>query len=161
MTTEEDKSKKKAFSLRNMAGAAQKKGDYEKASELIEQAIQIYPKASILWVTKALFLFEAKRFDAALEIVNKSVKVSPKNYFGWLLRAEIYMELGNVDEAVQSYKEYVKLQEHDWAYTILASLESESDPETAIAHAKRALELNPAWEEASNILSRLKTDQEK
>ena len=89
-------------------------------------------------------------------IAKHSVQINNKNYFGWELLAKISMDRGEFAEAIKYWKNFVSLRDEYWAHTILAALEANFDRVSAVAHAERALELNPDWDEAKQILNQLR-----
>ena len=148
--------KDRALKLHKRACVAEEAGLLDTALVLIDQAIDLCPKATVFQTTKALFLFDAGRHKEAEIIARQSVQINNKNYFGWELLAEISMERGEFGEAIKYLKNFVNLRDEYWAHTILAALEADFDRVSAIEHAERALELNPDWDEAKQILHRLR-----
>lgn len=66
------------------------------------------------------------------------------------------MNLGKNELAAKNFKNALKLHPDFNLYTIIASVELAFDPDLALVHATKALEIEPNWEEARNILNMAK-----
>lgn len=126
--------------------------DLIKAMELIEKAIDIVPNAAILWTTKAKYQYDLKNYEAALESVEKAIELKPQSYFAWLHKGLIKRNMEQYEEAAQAYIESLKIKPDFNVYTLLSDVQMEFDVEAALQSAKKALELNPNWDEAKELL---------
>lgn len=152
----ESEKKVRALELHKQACAAEEEGGHDTALLLIDQAINLCPKATVFRTTKSLFLLDAGKLQEAEDIARQSVQINNKNYFGWQLLAKISMDRGEFGEAIKYLKKFVRLRDDYSAHTILAALEADVDRISAIEHAERALELNPDWDEAKEVLAGLR-----
>ena len=134
---------------------ALKAGEQEKLSEaiiLIEKAIELCPSYTVYWSAKSQFLYDSGKFEDAQLAANKSIEFNAKNHHAWAILGLTNIHLGSFEEVAACFKRSVGLKEDFGTYTMLAAAEIEFDVESAIKHAKKALELNPGWDEAKDIL---------
>ena len=131
---------------------AEEQQNLPEAIRLIEKAIEICPSDTVYWSAKGQFLRNAERYEEAKLATHRAIELNPKNYHAWTSRGIINVHLGSYEEAANCFKRSVELKEDFGTYTMLAAAEIEFDVESAIKHAKNALELNPDWDEAREIL---------
>ena len=74
------------------------------------------------------------------------------SFRGWISLGLIFSDDDQFMKAAFCYKKAVEIEEDYATYTVLAAVEETFDPESAIKHAKKALELNPEFDEAEKIL---------
>ena len=127
-------------------------GNTEEALRLIEKVVELAPNSSKYWSAKGEFYYEIEDYSIAETAAKRSVELNRKNYFGWLILAHCAFDQHQFQKAAEYFKKYLEFKESYSVYTLLAAAELEFDPRSAYDHAKRALELNPDWDEAQAIL---------
>lgn len=128
-------------------------GDSDSALDKLDEAIALArPKGSVIWATKSRMLYSIGRLDEAVEAAKSAVRIDPKVPFAWAVLGSIYMDREQFREAALALGKATEIDEDFGLYTLLAAAESQFDPEAAVKHAKRALALNPDWQEAEAIL---------
>ncbi len=113
------------------------------AIRLIEKVIEICPSDTVYWSAKGQFLRNAERYEEAKLATQQAIELNPKNYHAWSSLGWLHIYHRNFEEAAKCLKRSVELKEDFGTYTMLAAAEIEFDVESAIKHAKKALELNP------------------
>ena len=131
---------------------AEEQENLPEAISLIEKAIELCPSNTAYWSAKGQFLRNAGRYQESKLSTQRAIELNPKNYHAWSSLGWLHIYHRNFEEAATCLQRSVELKEDFGTYTMLAAAEIEFDVETAIKHAKKALELNPDWDEAKKIL---------
>ncbi len=131
---------------------AEEQKNLPEAIRLIEKAINLCPSHTVYWSAKSQFLYDSSNFEGALLAANKSIDCNPKNHHAWTIFGLAHVHVRTLEEAAACFKRSTELKEDFATYTMLAAAEVEFDVESAIKHAKKALDLNPDWDEATKIL---------
>lgn len=131
---------------------AEEQENLPEAISWIEKAIELCPSDTVYWSAKGQFLRSAGRYKESKVSTRRAIELNPKNHHAWSSLALAHIHLGSFEEAAACFKRSVELKEDFGIYTMLAAAEIEFDVESAIKHAKKALELNPDWDEAREIL---------
>lgn len=151
--------KEKALRHYQNALSAERSGNLEQALTEISKAFQSMPQPVSnvkLLVSKSDILRQLQRYDEALVLAREAAELKPEAFEVWLLLAMIFFDTGKYEEAAAHYKKTIFLKEDFSFYTSLANAEIVFDPKAALEHAERALELNPAWDEALRIRQKAK-----
>ncbi|MBS0233696.1 MAG: tetratricopeptide repeat protein [Proteobacteria bacterium] len=144
-----------APSLHHLGLIAYKRQDLENAVDCIRRSLSIRADYHEAWLNLAIILGEAHRSREAIEACRECLVLQPEN-------PEPHAVLGNLlrvaekdAEAIAAYVSALQLKpEQPLVLARLGELHLKSgEIETASAHCKRALELDPALEEA-RILDR-------
>ena len=131
---------------------AEEQENLPEAIRLIEKAIELFPLDTVYWSGKGQFLRNAGRHKESKLSTRRAIELNPKNYHAWATLGLIHIYHRNFEEAANCLQRSAELKERFGTYTMLAAAEIEFDVESAIKHAKKALELNPDWDEARDIL---------
>ena len=126
------------------------------ALTLIDQALEISPDVSSYWAAKGHFLCESGKYLEAKAAAERSVKLFAGRHEAWSLLGRIENRLQNYKKAAHCFRQALQVRESVADYTLLAASELQFDPASAIISARKALELDPDWEEAQLALSAAK-----
>ena len=144
-----------ALELLDQACDADDCGEHDKALTLFEECIQIKPNNWYLWARKASALEDLGRIDDSKAAYKKSLHIDDKKAATWGLLGSLYYNQEHFEDAAFCCRHSNELEENSDTLTILAGAEIQTgDIESALKHAKRALELNPGWDEAEAIRDR-------
>ena len=125
--------------------------DFEKAIEELDKAIQLSPSATVCWTTKGHFYSELGKFKEAKKSFRTATKLAPERSLTWAGLGMAQMNLKEYKSAAQNFRKAVNLQPDFNLYTMLANVELTFDPKLALADAKKALKLEPNWDEALKV----------
>lgn len=92
-----------AMAYRNYSQALKKQGKADEAKQILEQAIQKYPKDATLLVDKINTYLESAQYQDALTYVNNLIEVEPKNDGAYFIKGLAYEKIGNEDSVVYYY----------------------------------------------------------
>ncbi len=152
MTTLSEK-KGQAFAYFKDARKAEEQNCLEEAIRLVRKATSLRPSVSYYWAMEGQILKNSGKHEEGIVAAEKAIELEPETSQYWTLLGLCKVALGRYEEAASAYKRSIELEEDFGTYTLLAAVECEFDDEQAIIHAERALELNPDWDEAKNILA--------
>ncbi|MBI5788663.1 MAG: tetratricopeptide repeat protein [Candidatus Schekmanbacteria bacterium] len=110
-------------------------------------------------LSRGLEYYRVKDLDNALQEFSQVLKLNPDNPRAHFQLAVIYQKRGQLDLAILSYERTLALNpQYSKAYFNLALLYSEEqpDPEKAVTNFNKFLELNPKYEQAAQIRTRIK-----
>lgn len=130
----------------------------EAALKLIEMAIEDDPTESHYKYLKAIALSNLLKYDEANKILFELTRERPRIYENWLALGRNYHLKDNKSDALTCFYKAINIlgDANELSFAVhnqIASLELDvGEPEKAIVSATKALELNPKWEEASNVL---------
>jgi len=91
-----------------------RKGDYEKASELLDTALEIGAPMKNKWFeaqcfnAMALVLTGIGKFDEAINAYKKAIQYLPDHISLWNNLGKLYLKLGYTEEAFRAYEEALK-----------------------------------------------------
>lgn len=85
-------------------------GQYQKALDAYDKAIQLNPKNNVAWYNRGVALYNLKRYQESLESYDKVIEL-PTKYIGafWDWRGLTFYELKRYQEAFASYDKATKL----------------------------------------------------
>lgn len=139
--------------LYDAAWDATDRGDYESALEIIDRLLEERPDSAAYWVTKAGFLEDAGDPETAESAARQALRLNPRNEHAWSLLGRLLAGRGLYKEGLECFKRSLGICEDFAVHTLTAALQIQIDNlEAGAAHAQRALELNPSWEEARLLL---------
>ncbi len=128
-------------------------GDLGLALRSIDSLLEKYPGSAAYWVTKAAFLEKGGDLEGGEDAARRAVKLDTRNEHAWTKLGYLLGRCGRFQEARDCFRNSLAIHEGYDVHTMAAAAEFElGRPRRAVFHARRALELNPDWEEARNIL---------
>ena len=142
----------KAHKLYRDAWSIADGGDTPGALNKIEDALSIDSESSVLWVTKAQFLADLGRVEEAIAAANTSVAKGPRNVHAWVLLGGLSADQGNHAAAVSHFENALRLDDDFGTHTLMAKSLMSIDPKRAATHAQKALDINPEWSDAKELL---------
>src|SRR3972149_6910128 len=86
------------------------KGNYPKAIESYNAAIQIKPDYSDAWYGKGAALGRLGRHDEALKALDKAIELKPDFAEIWCNKGIVLVELGRCDEALNAHEKAIELK---------------------------------------------------
>ena len=137
-------------------------GNTKQALREIDEAIELtHGDDAAPWAVKSRVLYDLGEHDEAEAAARNSIRIDVTNYHAWISLGLIFFDRHQFEKAAFCYKKAIEEEEDYGTYTMLAEAERQFDPESAIKYAKRALELNPDWDEAETILKTAMEDVRK
>ena len=136
----------------------EKKGNYENALALFNQALKINPHDDYSWFKLGYILDELGRCEEAVTSLDKAIEINPDYDHAWNNRGIVLSNLGNNEEALDSYNKAIELNpEHYDALNNRSLVLGELGRyEEAVASYDKAIEINPncycAWNNRGNVL---------
>jgi tetratricopeptide (TPR) repeat protein len=79
------------------------KGDYQKAQELLEQAVKLGPKRSYAYMLRGYLNFLLERDDQALSDLTKAIQLDPRIPSNFYYRGEVHRKMREYDKALADY----------------------------------------------------------
>lgn len=149
-------SKEKYLALRHEALVKFDDGDLEEALRLIESAITLNPKNLIDLILKASLLRELRRFDEAQQFLQSLILSVEPNHFIWVELARVHYDQGDFRQAASHFLVSLDFKVDKKVLTMLANAQLVFDPVEAERNSKKALDIDPNWEEARVINCRAK-----
>ena len=120
-------------------------GNYEEARFLFRKVTEVDINSAFGWQPWALMEKELGNYEEARRLFKKATEADPNSAFGWQAWALMEKELGNYEEARQLFEAAVKADSNQasaWQAWSLLEMEMKN-LDTALAYAKRAVELRP------------------
>jgi tetratricopeptide (TPR) repeat protein len=78
-------------------------GEYNKAIECFNKAIDLNPKSEKAWANKGNALIKLGKYNEALQACDKAIKINPKSSIAWFNKGYAFIKLGDPVEANQAY----------------------------------------------------------
>ncbi len=101
---------KNAIALSNLGNIYLELGDYEKALNTYDIAIEIDPNYDEVWTNKGIVLGRINRLNEALDHHQTAISINPKYAEAWANKGNVLHELKRYDEAVNHYDTAIKLK---------------------------------------------------
>jgi tetratricopeptide (TPR) repeat protein len=131
--------------------------DFDRALEVIDNAIKQYSYRSDFLNLKARILIKRGRLDYALEVINRCEVIAPHDSEVLLLKAQVYIyqkKWSEASEIIQDLKSFVTKSElEDVIVTEAFFFENIQEYQTMFDSLKKALILNPNNEEALEMMN--------
>lgn len=89
--------------LYKSAIAEMKNKEWQKANELLDDVIDLYPNLSGAYLNKALVFYQLKQFNKSIEVLDRGLKVSSINPYMYNLKGVVSREQGQFDNAEKYY----------------------------------------------------------
>ncbi|RMH33519.1 MAG: tetratricopeptide repeat protein [Nitrospirae bacterium] len=134
--------------------AAYQQGEYPRAIEHIQHALQLNPRKPHFLFNLALALEKEKRWAEALERYRQAIAIHPHYMEAWNNLGNLLREQRRLDEAVEAFTRVLKAQpaSADAHNNLGVTLKEKRDSDGAIREYREALRLNPSHAEAHNNL---------
>lgn len=100
------------YALLKKADARYRAGRFGKASKLLEQALEKYPRGVAALVALANAHFELARYRKAIAVAKQALALAPRNPQVYLTLGTIYQTMNHTREARKAYRKYLKLAPH-------------------------------------------------
>jgi tetratricopeptide (TPR) repeat protein len=85
-----------------------KKGNIDKAFEIFEEAIKLFPESPGPYSNRGNVFRMRKEYDLAIEDYSKSLELHPNNFNVLYARANTYMDKGNFEMAISDYSKIIE-----------------------------------------------------
>lgn len=121
------------------------KQDFDKAVELLTQAIEANPDLSPAYVLRGLAHAAKDRHDEAIKDFTKAKELAPEDDRPLLLRAAAYQEKKDFDRAITDFTEVLRKRPNDEAIFVSRGLcyAQKDEDEKALADFDKAVSINP------------------
>ncbi|MFI5310959.1 MAG: tetratricopeptide repeat protein [Gemmatimonadales bacterium] len=125
--------------------AAWKSGEFKRAEDAFDKALELDPKNVRSYLNSARVLLDMDRTPEAMERIDKALAIDSVSPDGIRLKARTLAKLGKIDEAKEAYRQALVLNEEDaWAMNNLGMLELDRGNVTAaLGPLARAVQLKP------------------
>ncbi len=120
-------------------------GNYDKALQQIDNAIQKSPRNPDYYSTKGVFLHRMNDIPKAVEAYQKAIEVFPGHTFSHYNLGIIFMKNGKILQAIQQWEEVIrnKPDDVDSIFNIAVALSKLGKAKQAIPFYKKVLEYDP------------------
>jgi len=137
-------------------------GEYEKAIECFDKAIELNPNLTKAYINRGNAYYYLEQYEKAIEDYSKAIEIDPDYARAYNNRGNAYRHLKQYERAIEDYNKAIEIDpDYAWTYNSrgLAYYNLEQY-EKAIEDYNRAIELDPNLTEAYNnreiALSKLK-----
>ncbi|MDR4504150.1 MAG: tetratricopeptide repeat protein [Candidatus Scalindua sp.] len=137
------------------------KGDLERASELVKEAIMLKPEDAETYNILGVILQKQGKFEEAAASYGNAMKLKSDHAEIYNNLGAVLIEMGRSDEAIANYK-YAIVLKPDYAdahYNLANALKRECRLDEAVRHYRKAITFNPDYIEAHNNLGVTLKDQ--
>jgi tetratricopeptide (TPR) repeat protein len=133
-----------AEALRSSQEAFEKR-DFDKATELLTEALKGNPDLAPAYVLRGLAHAAKDRYDEAIKDFTRAYELMPNDERPLLLRAATYQEKKDFDRAIIDFTEVLRKKPEDEAVYISRGLcyAQKEDDDKALADFEQAVKLNP------------------
>lgn len=122
--------------------------EFEKATDTAKKAYKINDNNPKALITLGDLSYRDKNYKQALNYYKKAATQDKKSYVPFIKEAQAYQKLSNAKRAEEIYTKVLKTHSDSWeAYYNVALLDS-SDKEKQTIYLKKALAVNPMFEDA-------------
>lgn len=130
--------------------------EFEKAADTSQKAYKINKNSPKALITLGDLSYQNKNYKKALEYYKRAVCYDKKSYQPWVKEAQAYQKLANTKKAKEIYTKILKTHSDSWeAYYNIALL----DNEKRVTYLKKALAVNPLFEDAWIELAKIDIDK--
>ena len=137
-------------------------GNYEKALQQIDNAIQKSPNNPDYYSTKGVFLHRMNDIPRAVDAYKKAIEVFPGHTFSHYNLGIIFMKEGKILQAIQQWEEVIKNKpdDVDSIFNIAVGLSRLGKTKQAIPFYKKVLEYDPGHVMAHQNLGVIYRDEQ-
>ena len=138
----------------------QQRGDYAKAAELLDRAVQKSPKSPAFWSNFGVVLVALGRFEEAIAAYRRAVELAPDFTDALYNLGNLHQRQGDLADATACYRKVIAARpDHADAWNNLGNvIKNDADMSDAIAAYGKAIELRPDYAVAlsnlGNVLRR-------
>ena len=120
-------------------------GQYEKAMQQIEKAIQKAPSNPDLYATKGIFLHRMNNLVNAIEAYHAALKVAPDHSFSHYNLGLIFMKQNKTLQAIQEWEAVIRVKPNDTdaIFNIAVALAHLGKSKQSIPFYRKVLEIDP------------------
>jgi tetratricopeptide (TPR) repeat protein len=138
----------------NLANALRIQGRFEEAAEVYAEALKLMPEDIDTLGGFGLTLVELKRFDEAIKCYRKMLEIEPNNVLAHGQFGLALVGQGKADEAIEQFRIVLSWRPDDveMLCNVGILLEKQGKIDEAIKEYRRALEVNPAYDKARQLL---------
>lgn len=86
------------------------KGEFDKAIEQFNKAIELNPNSAGLYNNRGVSYFRKQNFDQAIRDYNKAIELNPNHFLAYYLRGLVYQIKGNYTQAIKDFTKAIELQ---------------------------------------------------
>ncbi|MFZ2538094.1 MAG: tetratricopeptide repeat protein, partial [Oscillospiraceae bacterium] len=132
-------------------------GQYEKAIENFQRAIELDPIYAYPWHGLGTVYYYQKNYEKTIEYLRKAIELDPTFTYPWHGLGAVFFMQNNNEEAIEHYQKAIELEPiYADAWHGLGSVYFEQENyEEAIKHYQKAIELDPiyadAWRELGSV----------
>ncbi|MDD3146384.1 MAG: tetratricopeptide repeat protein [Candidatus Riflebacteria bacterium] len=136
-------------------------GQYEKAMQQIEKAIQKAPGNPDLYATRGIFLHRMNNLVHAIEAYQAALKVAPEHSFSHYNLGLIYMKQNKTLQAIQEWEAVIRVKpsDTDAIFNIAVALAHLGKSQQSIPFYLKVLELDPDHVQAHQNLGVIYRDE--
>jgi len=140
----------KAYEAFYRGFSAADKGDFDKAIQNYDKAIELKPDYAEAYNNRGVAYGEKDDFDKAIQNYDKAIELKPDYAKAYNNRGVAYVEKRDFDKAIQNYDKAIELKpDYAEAYYNRGNVYSRKDDfDKAIQNYDKAIELNPRLAEA-------------
>lgn len=107
----------RAIILNNRGNAYYYKGQYDRAIEDYNKAIELNPNYTYAYYNRGLAYYQKVQYDLAIENYNKAIYLDPNDAHAYNNRGNVYYHKLQYDRAIEDYNEAIKLDpNYTYAY---------------------------------------------
>lgn len=135
--------------------------DNERADEYLSRAIQINRQHTEALQLRGFVRLVSGKAGVALIDLNKALRISPFNAWGRTARGMVYQTMQRWEDAREDYDISISLEPDALAYLNRAEVHYNLEQYAeALADAKKALEMEPGWEECQEVIDELEEEMD-
>ncbi len=143
-----DKAPGKARAYKGIGFEYEKAGDFKKALEAYQRAIELHPSYDEVYYNMANIYIEQKKFDLAMAMFDRAIEIKANYAMAYHNRALLYAMIGENDKAIHDLDKAIALRpDYTLAYRNRGYYYSlKKNYERSVVDYDRALELNPEYD---------------
>lgn len=132
--------------------------EFEKASDSAKKAYKINKNDPLTLITLGDLCYRDKDYKHSLEYYKKAASLDKKSYTPLVKEAQAYQKLSNAKKAEEIYTKILKTHFDSWEAYYNVALLTNSDKDKKIVYLKKALAVNPLYEDAWIELAKIEID---
>jgi tetratricopeptide (TPR) repeat protein len=86
------------------------KGEYQRAIDLYDLALNLKPDEHEAWSNKGIALDDLGRYEEAIKCYDEAIKIKPDKHETWFNKGVALGKLGRYEEAIKCYDEAIKIK---------------------------------------------------